>query len=180
MLKLTLGKDAYLEPFRPEHAAELFELTDANRLYLRQWLPWLDATTTVGATLEFIKRGMVWENEGRGPQAGIWSRGRLAGAIGFNAVDLDGRRFRLGYWIAQDAQGRGLITAACRALIGYGFGELAMKRAEICCAVENKRSRAVPERLGFQFEGVQEKAENLYGRLVDHAVYVRTVEGWRR
>jgi ribosomal-protein-serine acetyltransferase len=36
-------------------APELFELTDANRAYLRQWLPWLDTTNEVGDTKSFIE-----------------------------------------------------------------------------------------------------------------------------
>lgn len=41
----------------------------------------------------------------------------------------------------------------------------------IAAATGNQRSRAVPERLGFKFEGMLRECEELYGTFVDHAVY---------
>jgi ribosomal-protein-serine acetyltransferase len=37
--------------------------------------------------------------------------------------------------------------------------------------VENVKSRAIPERLGFRAEGTVRQAEWLYDRFVDHVVY---------
>jgi RimJ/RimL family protein N-acetyltransferase len=36
-------------------ADELFAQVDANRAYLRQWLPWLDTTKALTDTQEFIR-----------------------------------------------------------------------------------------------------------------------------
>jgi ribosomal-protein-serine acetyltransferase len=41
----------------------------------------------------------------------------------------------------------------------------------IRCAIENGRSRAIPERLGFGFEGICRESEWLNDRFVDHAIY---------
>ena len=46
-----------------------------------------------------------------------------------------------------------------------------MNRVTIQCATENTRSRAIPERLGFTFEGIVRETEWLYDRYVDHALY---------
>jgi ribosomal-protein-serine acetyltransferase len=42
---------------------------------------------------------------------------------------------------------------------------------ELRTAVENWRSRAIAERLGFRFKTIERKAEWLYDHHVDHAVY---------
>src|SRR3712207_8949375 len=51
------------------------------------------------------------------------------------------------------------------------FLELGLNRVGIACAVENEKSCAIPERLGFRNEGVQRQAEWLYDRFVDHVGY---------
>jgi ribosomal-protein-serine acetyltransferase len=63
------------------------------------------------------------------------------------------------------------MSASCRAVIAHGFGALGLHRVSIRCAVENRRSRAIPERLGFTFEGVARGSEWLYDHFVDHAIY---------
>jgi ribosomal-protein-serine acetyltransferase len=77
----------------------------------------------------------------------------------------------IGYWLAAAAQGRGTMTECCRLLVRYAFLTLDLNRVEIAAATGNQRSRAVPERLGFKFEGVLREREELYGTFVDHAVY---------
>ncbi len=38
----------------PDEAEELFSVVDANRNYLREWLPWLDGTNSVEYEISFI------------------------------------------------------------------------------------------------------------------------------
>ena len=63
------------------------------------------------------------------------------------------------------------MTRGCRALIAHGFTELDLHRVEIRCAVDNLKSRAIPERLGFRREGQLREVEWLYDHFVDHVVY---------
>lgn len=46
-----------------------------------------------------------------------------------------------------------------------------MEKIQISAATGNQPSRNVCERLGFVLEGIITRAENLNGRVVDHAVY---------
>jgi ribosomal-protein-serine acetyltransferase len=68
-------------------------------------------------------------------------------------------------------QGKGIMTACCRAFIAYGFNSWKLNRVTIECATHNTRSRAIPECLGFKFEGVIREVEWLHDHYVDHAVY---------
>lgn len=72
------------------------------------------------------------------------------------------------------------MTKACKACIDYAFNELKLHRLEIRCAVENERSRAIPERLGFTNEGTIREAEWLYDHFVDHVVYGMLEREWKR
>jgi ribosomal-protein-serine acetyltransferase len=55
--------------------------------------------------------------------------------------------------------------------VEIGFTSYTLNRIEIRCAVDNYKSRAIPENLGFQKEGIIRNAEKVYGRYLDHVVY---------
>ncbi len=71
------------------------------------------------------------------------------------------------------------MTAACRALVDHTLGKLGLNRVTIACATENKKSCAIPKRLGFRREGVVRQAEWLYDRLVDRVVYAALASKWQ-
>lgn len=49
---------------------------------------------------------------------------------------------------------------------------------EIRAGVNNLKSRSVPERLGFSFEGVARGGQRLYDRYIDLAVYGMLADEW--
>lgn len=51
------------------------------------------------------------------------------------------------------------------------FSHLKLNKVEIRAAIENKKSRSIPERLGFVNEGSIRQAEWLYDHFVDQIVY---------
>jgi ribosomal-protein-serine acetyltransferase len=161
-------------------AQELFALTDVNRSYLRQWLPWLDFVTKVDDTRDFIARVMKQLAEHEGLLAAICGGGRIVGVVGFNRIEQQDRIGYIGYWLAQSDRGQGIMTESCRSLINYGFTTLKLDRVVIACATENQRSRAIPLRLGFTHEGVIRDAEWLYTEFVEHDIYALAVEDWQK
>ena len=84
----------------------------------------------------------------------------------------------IGYWLGEEFQGKGIMTAASRILIHYAFDEFQLNRVEIRCAVGNTRSRAIPERLGFIQEGMIGDGEWLYDHYVDLIVYRMLAREW--
>lgn len=171
----TLG----LVLLEPRHAEALFRLTDQNRAHLRQWLPWVDATRSVEDTLGFIRATQKQFGKNNGFQTALLVRGEVAGVIGHQRIDWENRSTSVGYWLAEPFEGKGFMTQACRAYIDHAFGELRLNRVEIRAATQNQRSRAIPERFGFQLEGVIRQAEWLYDRFVDHAAYGLLREEWQ-
>jgi RimJ/RimL family protein N-acetyltransferase len=80
--------------------------------------------------------------------------GDLLGSVGFVTASWPDRWCELGYWVAREARGRGVATAAVRLLCGWLFEELPIDKISIVADVENAPSRAVAERSGFTYEGV--------------------------
>jgi len=95
----------------------------------------------------------------------------LAGVIDLHAVSTADASCMIGYWIASEFEGRGLITRACLALLSHCFEQLDLERAGIRCAVGNTRSNAIPRRLGFTLEGVARHAQRLHDGFVDLEIY---------
>lgn len=98
--------------------------------------------------------------------------GAIAGLVSLDPIDWPSRTGYIGYWLAQNQQGQGIATQACKVLIDHAFSVLGLNRIVIACATENHRSRAIPERLGFEYDGRIRQAEQLSDRRVDHEVYV--------
>ena len=171
MFSYRLNEESELRLLEPRHAEEVFALVEASRTHLREWLPWVDSTKERKDSEAFIKATMAQFGENNGFQAGIWYKGELAGVVGLHSIDWQNRSTSIGYWLGEEFQGLGLMTMACQAVIRHCFQELELQRIEIQAAVENKKSQAVPERLGFQREGCLRNSELLYGRYVDHYVY---------
>src|ERR671911_609539 len=136
------------------------------------------ATRTVVDLKNFIRGALKQFAQNKGFAAGIWHEDRLAGVIGYDPIDWENRSTALGYWLGEEYQGKGLVTAACRALVEHAFGELGLNRVVISCATENEKSCAIPERLGFRREGIERQAEWLYDRFVDHVTYSALASEW--
>jgi ribosomal-protein-serine acetyltransferase len=168
-----LGGGVTLTLLEEADAPELYALTDRNRARLRAWLGWADDTRGAEDSLTFIRATREQWEKGRGFHGGLRVDGRIAGCVGFHGIDRPSLSTGIGYWIGGEFEGRGLMTRAVRALVEHAFRDLGLHRVEIRCAVENARSRAIPERLGFRQEGILRGAERAAGRTMDIVVYGR-------
>jgi ribosomal-protein-serine acetyltransferase len=180
MFILKISDELELRLLEERHAEELFALVDQNRQHLRQWLPWLDTTISPSDTLTFIKNALDQFANDLGLVSGIWYRNRIVGVIGFNSIDWQNRLAHIGYWLDAESQGNGFVIRGCSALIDYAFNELELNRIEIHCAKGNKKSRAIPETLGFSQEGLVRQAEWLYDHFVDHVIYGMLASEWKK
>ncbi len=180
MFHFRIDGNTELRLLEERHVPELFRLVDQNRAYLREWLPWLDDNTSPADTKKFVRHSLDKFAANNGFQVGIWFRGKLVGVIGYHGVDWVNRSTSIGYWLAAAYQGQGLVTRACQALVDYAFTEWSLNRVEIRCAVGNRKSRAIPGRLGFKEEGIIRQPEWLYDHFVDHVVYGMLASEWPR
>jgi ribosomal-protein-serine acetyltransferase len=168
-----------LRPVDERHAEELTELVRRDLAHLRKWMPWATERYSVEDAREFIRRNLRQAAEDQGFATLIFYGGRVAGSIGYNNIDWANRKTDIGYWLAADLQGRGIMTKACRVLVTYAFTELRLNRVEIYCAVENLRSRRIPERLGFTLEGTHRQAEWVHDHFKDLVSYSMLAREWR-
>jgi ribosomal-protein-serine acetyltransferase len=166
--RFDLGDGAEMRRYTIDEAAMLYALVDRERERLRRWMPWPDLTRSVDVQRAWLE-GVL--NDGTQMEGyGIFVDGVLAGGAGMR-IEPFNVTAEIGYWIAEAYEGRGLVTRACRAFIGYAFGEGGLHRVVIKAATENTRSRSIPERLGFTQEGVMREEERPSDAYVDLVVY---------
>lgn len=99
--------------------------------------------------------------------------GRLLGGIGVNHVNPGLATGVIGYWVASQARGRGVATAATRALARLAF-ESGLARLALHTAWENGPSQRVAIAAGFRREGVERGGGiDRGGNRVDKIVWAR-------
>jgi ribosomal-protein-serine acetyltransferase len=177
-VKLKVCDSVQLRQIGLDDVQDLTDLIDRNRSYLREWLPWLDNSTSDTDTARFIGRSIEQAEDNNGLTLAIVCHGKLAGVIGQHYIDTLNRRTEIGYWLDAAHQGRGIVTRAVARLTDYAFREQDCNRVILHCAVENTKSRAVAERLGFVKEGTLREAEWLYDHYVDLVVYSMLKRTW--
>ena len=135
--------------WRAEDAQPLNELVAASRKHLLPWMPW--ATEPLDTLEQRRARFSGWEREwaaGGDCVYGIFVAGAVAGGCGLHRrLGSDG--LEIGYWLAPDFTGRGVMTVAAELLTDAAFSVPEIEVVEIHHDQANERSAGVPRRLGF-------------------------------
>lgn len=175
-LPVDLGDGAILRRLTLDDLEELWAVVEHERERLGRWTPWLALTQTIEQERTWL--GSVSANRRSLEGCGVFVDGRYVGGVGL-MPDPYGIAAEIGYWIDSEHEGRGLVTRAVGALIDIGFGEMGVNRIVIRSGVENLRSRAIPERLGFVFEGVERGGGRGTDGYHDLNVYSMLRDEWR-
>ena len=176
---IKVRENLELRTLIPENAEEVFSMVDQNREYLREYLPWVDSTQSSEQTRQTIEGWQKDLEDKRDFVFGIFHGGKYIGNIGLHDLkSKNNNSAMIGYWLAEDCQGKGIMTECVRLLTDFGFHELDLNRIYICCAFGNKKSRAIPERLGYIQEAVLQDGECLYGVYHDEVIYGMLKRNW--
>ena len=106
--------------------------------------------------------------------------GEAVGGIGL-AAGRDVERFsaEVGYWLGEAVWGRGLATAAVRAVTEYGFGRLGLHRIFALPFAHNGASIRVLEKAGYRFEARLSESAFKEGAFVAQELWVALAPSWR-
>lgn len=155
-----------LRALAPGDAEEVFQLyadKDAVRFGFAPRMDDLDdARRLVAETRALVEQRKVfhWGVAER-------ERDRIVGHATLFAWDPRHGRAELGYSIRRDRWGLGLGTEAARALVGFGFERLGLRRVEADVDPRNVGSIRVLEKLGFVREGLLRERWEVGGELQD-------------
>ena len=137
---------------RVENAAEFEAAVAANAEHLRDWVPWADDPE--GRHL----RGGGADADWFGGISYLYALrlevgGGIVGGAGlYRRVGTGG--LEIGYWIDRTHTGKGLATAATKALTAVALALPDVSRVEIHTDEANLPSAAIPRRLGYRLDRV--------------------------
>lgn len=155
MMPGTIRTDRLLlSRWRKEDAEALRATLDGCDSHLRPWIPFMkDEPRSLKSTRADLETRFVAFDRGEAFRYAI--RGgadtALAGEVLLFARPGDPPgRLELGYWITPEAEGRGYVTEAARALVAQARERLDFEAIDLLCDVRNDRSQAVARRLGAE------------------------------
>ncbi len=180
MFVYAVDRHTRLKLLDTRDAKPLFALVERNRNHLSPWLPWVDKTVSVKDMEKFIERTQQQWVRDNGFTAGIVYRGELVGVVGTYGIRWAHRKTEIGYWLDEKHMGKGIVSRSCAAVVDELLTGWKLNRITILCAVDNTASRAIPERLGFQREGIMRQAEKLRDGYADYVVYAMLRQDWQR
>jgi ribosomal-protein-alanine N-acetyltransferase len=172
---------------RPPQAADLPALVEArmrNRAFLAEWEPSREESffTPAGQARELALDDAAWRTATGFPFAVLdaGAGDRLIGRVALaNVVRGVWQNATLGYWISEDAGGRGHATAAVGLVLRFAFEVAGLHRVQPAIMPRNVRSRRVVEKCGFRHEGVALRYLRINDVWEDHDMYAMTLEDWR-
>lgn len=177
-LSIQVDENIRLEITSSKFATQLFDVINHNRRHLSEFLPWVENMQSEKNVRQYLEysEGLICEK--KEVSFIIFLDEKAVGRIGIHHINLPNKTGAIGYWLSKSAEGKGIITRSCIALINYGFRELDLHRIEIKAAVTNVKSQAIPEKLHFKKEGILREAEFVNNKFRDLFIYSMLKDEW--
>ena len=104
---------------------------------------------------------------------------RPVGTCGFHKWDQAHLRAEIGYDLAPDCWGQGFMTETLHTIIRHGFERMKLHRIDALVYVENFRSIAVLQKMGFKQEGILRDYFHLGDAFYDHLFFGLLHQDWQ-
>ena len=167
------GTGVRLRAYRPDDAEAVAAGYDDPLSH--QFLPPLPSPFTLAHAERFLSEGVtaIFAEGGAVYAIADPDTDDLLGGIGFDKVVPSRGQAEIGYWVGPWARGRGVATAAVRALSTHALGA-GLHRLELLTHWDNPVSMRVALAAGFRREGVRREAlPNREGGHDDLVVFAR-------
>lgn len=148
-------KPLTLEDAAAYHAAEI-----ASSEVMAPYWSWVDKNKPLSAIEDFLRDAENTHAQDKPSMMffGIFTKPNriFCGCIWYAGINWFVPKFEIAYWQSNHQCGNGYMTEAVNALTRLTFKLYQAKRVEIKIFVNNKKSRALAERLGFKLEAIME------------------------
>lgn len=162
---LEIDEEILLRLLELNDYKDIFNTINNQREYLGKWLPFVEFTKKPGDSREFVEMTINLPKDRFEHVFTIRYENEFVGLIGYKCTDRQNKKTEIGYWISKNFQGKGIVTKSVKRLCDFAFNELEINRIQIKCAVGNEKSKSIPKRLGFTFEGIERDGELLSGNI---------------
>ncbi len=170
---------SHLRPLDIGDAERLAELVVRSRDFLAPWEPVRpESYFTVAGQREAVAQSLRSRASGlTEPFVILDEDGLVAGRINLNNIVRGPfQSASMGYWLDQQATGKGLATMAAGELVELAFGALRLHRVEAGTLPHNHASQAVLLRNGFEQFGYAPRYLAIAGVYSDHVLFQRLAD----
>ena len=202
MFYLVIDKHIQVRTLHPDDAGILFQVVERNRSRLGSWIHPDALPETISAARKlaiecFLNSLSISQEVMKNYQAyfqeldqyfpplnppmelGIWVSDILAGQIMLGRLQDNFTHAEFGYWIDGEKEGQGIVTKCVSGLMDYAIDNMGIERFIIGCAAGNRRSSAVPERLGYRLQARVPGGEVVGDSIYDRVIYEMHSVDWR-
>lgn len=170
--RLHIDNQIWIELVHYNNVKELYNLIDRNREFLSETIDWIDNTHSEEELItSYLVPGLERYIKSNGFQAAVYYGQELVGTIGLSHIDWTTKTTSLGFFLSAEHQGKGIITRCAKEIINYCFDYLFIERIEMQCDVDNSKSAAIANRLGFVREGIIRSSLVSKGKRKDMYMY---------
>lgn len=150
-------KEIQIRPVEMEDFTDLFNITEKNRGRLIMYFPKTSRSIKdIETTKKFIKQKIrqALQKEQFCFVITLKSNRELIGMVMIKNIDWTIPKGELAYFIDKDFEGMGITSNAVKWVVDYCFTELEMEKLYIKFNPENKGSKKVAIKNGFEREGL--------------------------
>jgi RimJ/RimL family protein N-acetyltransferase len=102
----------------------------------------------------------------------------FAGVIELRAIEREHSQGELSFWLAKKVWGKGYMSEAVEAAVGFGFEELGLNRLYAHHMLRNPATGRVLENCGFKREGLLRQRVIKWGKYEDVALCAILKQDW--
>lgn len=149
------GERVVLRRKTTDYSQDFFNIIDKNRAFFSQWMFWLNTVNSVKDVEISNKKSMKkWDKKTSFAYI-IFEKNSndLIGTISTHDIAWDSNSTTIGYWLGSNYNGKGYMTESMKIFENALF-EIGLNRLVLETDLENKKSFGIPERLGYQLDGV--------------------------
>lgn len=150
-LHLKVNIDIELQVPSMEDAGKVYALVEKNRAHLAPFMAWESKTNSIADIEDYFNRNKHISYYDDDFPLIIRYKDEIIGVIGYNKGNALEKTVDIGYWISKEYSGNGIVTKCCQALINFAFAMTDVQEIYIKCDISNKKSLAIPLKLGFEF-----------------------------
>ena len=160
-----------IEKLHSVRPSDFFRLVQKNKEYIHPTFPvTVESCETLWKTKNFFSESKKLKKQGKGEYFIVkeLSSNASIGYFQIKNISQKIRRCEFAYFVDQEFQGRGIVSALVAKMTVFAFNEMEMEKAVICTSKENQASQRVALKNNFQQEGIlRNEFKNYLGQLED-------------
>lgn len=111
-MTINLTEKISLELTAIKYAKLLYAAVDNNREHLAEFLPWVGNMQSVADMHNYLQGSQLLCEEKKEVSFVIMENEIAVGRIGLHYIHQQNKHAAIGYWLAKEAEGKGIMTTA--------------------------------------------------------------------